>query len=137
MSAVVQTWWPVLTGVLTVLLAVATLWVNSKVDKAIKEERVDEKIADAVQKVMDKVEKGDGANSGLFTMINERVAKVEGACAGFAPASDFNTALLKIVEMGGDMKAIRAELVALHNDGKALKHSVDRLYDVQLESNRS
>lgn len=136
-SATVQAWWPVLTTVLSVVLAIATLWVNSKVDTKIKEERVDEKIADAVQKMVAKVDQGDAANSALFTMVNERVAKVEGACGTLTPASDFNKALLQIVEMGGDIKAIRAELSGMHNDGKVLKHAVDRLYDVQLESNRS
>lgn len=132
MSDWVQTLWPIVVSFAAGGGFVLSLWVNSKVGKAIKEERVDEKLADLAQRINEKMDKGDAANGALFTMVNERAARLEGVCGTLTPAADFHKSLLQIGEIGGDMKAIRAELSAVHSEMKAQARSIDRVNDYLL-----
>jgi hypothetical protein len=134
MNELAAAWWPVITGVGTILLAVATLWVNSKVDKAIKEEKVDEKIADLAGKLTSMIADRSAAGNAAIGMLNERVAKNEARCETLTPSSDFHNALLKIGEIGGDMKAVRAELGAMHGELRANQRSIERVNDYLLEA---
>lgn len=145
----VGAWWPVIGFLIGIAWAAHALWVGSKigdseektgkaiitVDKRVAdlEIAVDEKLANFATKTSELIANKIAATNGALTLLNDRLAKAEGRCDALTPREDFHAALMKLGEMGGDLKAMLAKMTSMDGEMKATQRSVERVQDYLLE----